>query len=398
MNINNFELQILIKKVENRFGKKINFAFELEELSNHIKKNINISISVQSLRRIFGFIKDGTKPSNRTINILCTYCGYDNIIDFTEKTDLSSTPTSDIDLINIIKEFLKINPINSSDYIYQNACGNITKYILKNKNILQKTKQFITSDKIAQVYLIERHPYIDGLCNGYDEIIKLYIQEKKTNDAILFGNCLLLLSSILAEDKFNSKKYIDIINSFESIDNFHPFLQARKIACNILYNYVNENYQNLDKWINDAFKQEKLQKRFPKKEAYFPFYQFIMADVLILINKYEEADYFLKIANKDYRKIEDLPVDNEYYNCLELMDLINKSYKNGNRGLNKKIRKFNTSELVFGMHDYYSIQILIVLFQSQKYTKNKNIDVLFKTIEDYIEKTGFKFFLRKLYV
>jgi hypothetical protein len=64
---------LLRQQAEIVFGKPILYSYECESLSHQIKITTGLDISAQTLRRMWGFIKDGVAISKRSEQIVLKY-------------------------------------------------------------------------------------------------------------------------------------------------------------------------------------------------------------------------------------------------------------------------------------------------------------------------------------
>lgn len=389
-------LPALRKEIQSRFGRNILFASDCNELSHHIYKSIRIQISAQTLRRLFGFIEDGTEPSDSTISYLLQYCGFNTMNQLLDQTEAHGNPKPDEDKIRFIKEFYNIELSAGADFNYQKACGNIAKQLFKAPNLLNSLAGFLSSNQVAQIFFFERHPYIDGLCNGYSQVLKLYLQEKKTPEAQLFAACLFHLGSILAENKTEASKYIQQINQISIDNSIHPFVQARKIMANLSHAWLLGNKkEEIEIWTEIAFTEERKQKRGTFKEAYFPFFQFILADAFNFIGKYEEALKMIQIAEHDYIRLPDSPIESGYYECLSLIKaiaLFNAGRKNECKSL---LNEVNNEEIIFSSKKYFTLQRLNLELQMTKPQSATKRQKIVSNINTSVKETGFKIFYLK---
>ncbi len=385
-------LPALRDEIQTRFGRNIVFASDCNELSHHIYKSIRVQISAQTLRRLFGFIEDGTESSDSTISYLLRYCGINTMNELLKHTENHSNTKPDEDKIRFIKEFYSIELSAGVDFNYQKACGNIAKQLFKAPNLLNSLASFLSSNQVAQIFFFERHPYIDGLCNGYSPLLKLYAQEKKTSEAQLFAACLLHLGSILAENKTEASKYILQINQFSADNSIHPFVQARKIMANLTHAWLLGNEEEIAIWTEIAFTEERKQKRGNFKEAYFPFFQFILADAFNFIGKYDEALEMVQIAEHYYIRLPDSPIESGYYECLSLIKaiaLFNTGRKNEGKSL---LNEVNNEEIIFSSKKYFTLQLLNLELQLTKPQSAAKRQKIVSHIDTLVKETGFTVF------
>ena len=74
----------LKKEVESKFGKKIEKRGDCEMISNAILEILDIEISYNTLRRLYG-LAPYTKPNTKTLNTLAQFVGYNNYYHFSKK-------------------------------------------------------------------------------------------------------------------------------------------------------------------------------------------------------------------------------------------------------------------------------------------------------------------------
>ncbi len=376
--------------IENRYGKSISFSNECEELSMHIKKTIHAIISPQTLRRILGFINDDVVPSKRTMHYISLYCGFENIQQLTESFSQNlKNSSAEAENIELIKEFYNIELYESLDINYQRACGNIAKLIIKNPKLFQQLSGYLSKNPVSQVYFFERYPYISGLCSGYEIHLKKYLQEKKTNEAKLFGNCLLFLGAYLSNNLKDQKKYLDIINSIEKIDTIHPFPRARKIMSNLLYAHQCNDLDTIKFWTKKSFEEEKTMQKEWKNKNVFPFYHYLMVDCFNLIGDFESSFQFIKIAELDYKSYNDGTIEIGYFESFDLMKAIC-FYHIGLKSDAKRIlSRIENSAFQFTFRNYHLIHRLKLEIMFCAKTQSAKKQKLQMELANLISQTGF---------
>jgi hypothetical protein len=381
--------------IETSFGKKIMYSKDCIELSEDIYKKIQVKISFQTLRRLFGFIKDGVKISNTSLHYLSLYCGYESFENFKDDYQKPIELVDDKD-IKYIKLFFSIKTSSSQqDENYHNASKNIALLLFKNKALLNATSTFLSKNTTAQIYFFERFPFIDELSSGYALHLKKYLNEKKNAEAQLFGNCLLYFGYALSNNPLRSK-IITIINSIELDPTTHPFPLGRKYACNILENYLNKNTTELERWIGLSIKEAININKRKNEFNNFPYFQFILSDVFNLIDRPNEAKEMIEICELDYKRVPDFTLDNGYLEALDLIKAINLVKLNKTADAKRILNRIKSTDIVFIMHDYFLIQRLLIELQLIKLKDSKKNEKLFLEIKSLIDKRKFYFFIDKL--
>lgn len=69
---------IIKKEIENKFGKEIRYPADCDALSAHISDQTGQSISITTLKRMFGFVNGTHEPRLYTLDVLAQYLGYPN--------------------------------------------------------------------------------------------------------------------------------------------------------------------------------------------------------------------------------------------------------------------------------------------------------------------------------
>lgn len=383
--------KILINKIQDRFGRTVQFSYECEELSNHIFECIHVRVSAQTLRRIFGFIKDGIKTSNRTLEYLSNYCGYENYKSLANNSEIKLNKKDDNQIISTIKKFYDIELSEVIDINYQRACGNIAKMIVSDSNLFNKLSGFLSSNAVSQIYFFERFPYVAKLNDEYLIHLKRYMQSKKTEEAQLFGNCLFFLSYYLRQKFDELPKYLKKINAIKITDDFHYFPRARKMMSNILYAHLINDTKLLNELVLQSFEEErKINKS--QKQNVFPFYHYIMVDCFILIRDYESAMKVFKIAELDYKSYNDGTIEHGYYEHFDLMKAIT-YYNLGEIEYAKRIlNRIDSSIVKFTFQEYHNINRKILEYNMCGKNANRKKMLLKKEIKALIESTNYTLF------
>lgn len=389
MTLNKANKAILLERIQSRFGGKITSNSMCDDLSNHISKCINVNISGQTLRRLFGFINDGSVTSASTVSFLVKYCGFSSLEELIKYSESIKNAEPDSQKVKIIKEFYNIKLSQEFDFNYQNACGNIAKELLQDNTLLFSLDGFLSKSPIAQVFFFERHPYIDGLSTEYSHLLKLYAQEKQNPEAQLFAYCLLHFGTVLSQNKEAATCYIEKINKIDCNPTIHPFVQARKIMSHLIHAWFLGEENELEQWIETAFDVEKKQERVNIRKAYFPFFQFIIADAFNFIGKHEEALEMVKIAEKDYKKLQNSPIEQGYYECLSLIKAI-ALFHTGNKKQSKEVLKqINNEDVIFSSKKYFLLQrytLELHMTAQQSVAKRQKIS---QNINELVKQTGF---------
>jgi hypothetical protein len=382
----------LVESIQKTFGSTLLYSKDCLLLSDDIYDNIQVRISAQTLRRLMNFIDDGVKISNTSLNYLAVYCGYENYKDFIKQYN-DNTKIVDSKDIKYIKLFYSINPKNPSlDENYHNASKNIAKLLLRDNDLLNSTSTFLAKNKSAQIFFYERFPHIDALSAGYSIHLSKYLKEKNNYESQLFGNCLLYFGFAMSNNVKRSF-FLKLINAIPEEQIYHPFPLARKFASNILEHYLNKNELELEKWINLTIKEASEISKWKREFINFPYFQFIIADVFNLIERPVEAEEILKICELDYKRLPGFTLDEGYIEALDLIKAIN-LFQLGKVSESKRIlKRVNSKDIIFIMHDYFLIQRLIIELKMITSKTSRKYQLKETELNRLINKTKFYFFL-----
>ena len=274
-------LDILKKEIEKKLGQKILNRGDCELLSNAILETIDIEISYNTIRRLFG-LAPNVKANKKTLNTLAKFIGYKHYIHFTqtylkeEKHHLSvlvfravyhadktkiiklvqNTKSSPEDFVSFIiilsrellynKQYSILNQVfELEELAYDNFSysevlfiGNSIGLLLRKQHL--KDKAFLHNTNFLRcVYLT----FVDySSLNGYyADWAGVINKSKKTKELQIFTK------AILEFRKFLNKK--NVTDSFEDLafnPNLHPILCSRLLSIKIMANKDDNLEQILD--------------------------------------------------------------------------------------------------------------------------------------------------------
>ena len=384
---------LLRQQAEIVFGKPILYSYECESLSHQIKITTGLDISAQTLRRMWGFIKDGVAISKRSEQIVLKYTGIEDITALRklEKKDIQLT-SEEKALADFMKQFYDVDAVNEEDINYQTANYKIFVKVISSEAMLAYLGPYFAKHPIAQVYFFEKAPYFDGICGSYQLYFKMYLKHKKTAEAQLFGNCVLHFASLMQEKKQDGEVLLKTINQIDENLSSHSFPVARKVMANLTQGYLNKDQQQIENWTKIAFQWHKKVKPSNKRESYFPFYPFVVADAFNLIGQYEMTLQMIEIGELDYMRFKDVAFNNGFYESLDIIKAI-ALFGTGKKDHAKRmLARINEANLSFLTRKYFIIQKKIIELALCTQTTSKKFISLKKEINALIQATGFVFF------
>ena len=391
-------LKHLLKEVENVFRCKISTATNCNQLSRDIQSKTSEYISPHTLRRMFGLVKTDSSPSVYTLDVLSKYCGYQDWNQFVlGKKKSSSSSVQKEDFSKWVLDFYQSSALKkwpSNDYYF--ACKNVAERIVTDKTLYKTIPSQLASLPSGQILFFECFPYIDGLGNGYQQHLKIYLQNKSNNwEAQVFVNCLLFLGAYLTQNDKQLKLYYSIVNSIKCPlpREMHPIPTARYIGVQILYHHYTGNHDEMMYWCKKGI-HEYIQL-YKKEQARFDVnYYFILSEHLILAGLYEEcAEMVEPFINRHWKEFSRVNTyEYNYYEEARLIWAIS-NMKLGNDIGKQMFKSINTNSFVFTKSKIYMLhflkQQLSLCSDSAKVKREK----LRKQINELVKDTGFNYFL-----
>jgi hypothetical protein len=262
-------IDILKKRLEKKIGTSITNRGDCELLSNIILEVMDIEISFNTLRRLYGIIPS-TNPNKKTLNTLAQFLGYKNYSHFTqnynykEKIDLTeiiyntlaeNDPEEIINIVNktknnnqdfitmiiiLIRELwhnenynlinrifkLKALDFNSFSYFEVLKLGNTIGLLIRAKSNIPP-KLLSNINFLECIFLI----FVDysSLNKYYGDALKVLRRNNIRYDITLFTTAVLEFRSFLNNKSTNEMDF-DIIYKAK----LHPILSGRLLSLKLL--------------------------------------------------------------------------------------------------------------------------------------------------------------------
>ena len=274
-------LKLLKKEIEKKLGKKILNRGDCELLSNAILETIDIEISYNTIRRLFG-LAPNVKANKKTLNTLAKFIGYKHYIHFTQmylqeeklhlsvlvfravyhadKTeiiklvqDTKSSPEDFVSFIiilsrellynkqySILNQVFELEELAYDNFSYSEVLfiGNSIGLLLRKQQVKDKT--FLNNANFLRcVYLT----FVDysNLNGYYADWTKIINKSKKTKELQIFTKAILEFRNFL-----NKKTVTDSFENLAFNPNLHPILCSRLLSIKIMANKDDDLEQILD--------------------------------------------------------------------------------------------------------------------------------------------------------
>lgn len=179
-------LELLINLTNKQFGYTPTTPSEFEELRTQVQSVVGTTISLSSVKRIWGYVKSEGFPSASTLNCLARYVGYPSWHDFM-MTDLQSN-TDDSEFIMDTAINTESLPLGTRCEVRWGSCKMCRMESLGNKRfrVLDSTNiKLLAGDTLTMHTLCVGMPIYASDIDRGDTRIPAYIGAKKGGITIL---------------------------------------------------------------------------------------------------------------------------------------------------------------------------------------------------------------------
>jgi hypothetical protein len=258
--ISKHEKNWLLKIIQEVYGIQIVDAYSCQKLSEVLQQRARISISYNTLRRLFGIIKGQTMASRFTLDSLCKGLGYADFASFKQSANQFEKDFfnemlilnrlqnrhNDQDILEIVRQF----ELKTWDDVYQ--LKSIIDLCLETENFDLLTKifelDFDTNDLQVtwRLYVSFQSIYIQS-CKNNQQVIQYVTELLKTNELAqrillqlfveeqklqgYYGDWLLASSEDLVEDMTVFKHVMLCQRAFENKDIASAKMYLEKSKC-----------------------------------------------------------------------------------------------------------------------------------------------------------------------
>jgi hypothetical protein len=163
----------------------------------------------------------------------------------------------------------------------------------------QLISRFASSPK-GQIHFFEQYVDTNYFYNNYGFRIREYMKHKKTEEAKLFGNCILYLEAFLKLDAEACRRQISLIERPGSGNPIHPIPLGRKVAYLLLHSHFIDKNDGLDiPSLIDTYRQRVYQYPAALRNGVIEFESPIMI-ALTLTGQFEVLIDMIGMAMKSY--------------------------------------------------------------------------------------------------
>jgi hypothetical protein len=373
-------------------GELVNSLASCTQLSKAIYRNTQTPVSARTLLRIFKIDGDDYSPSKHSLDLLAQYCGYEDIIDYSNQCNQPKNKDGIFEF-QILKDIYSMHfakdKISYRDPGLFSITKNIVTKLRRDLNYYDSIAPYFSKDPIASTFFIEQFVDYDLLVHHYHKSVRVYLSAYPQEDKQVFGYCLLYLRAFLTNKVTESKHLIAKINTFQRKLTHHPFILGRHLSCNLLHNKFILKKDNKE-LISEILSIEKYIPRSGDSYVNFPGFHYVLSDALIQCDFHHEANIICDIALKEFPKAKE-NADTDYMTTLHLFKAMT-SFKTGDHpGFKKHMKIVEDGDFHFQSHKYCTIQKNKFLIDNSLLSATEKKE-LSKTTQTLISQTGFKRF------
>jgi hypothetical protein len=371
--------------VERIVGRKVITASDCEYLSNDIYRQTKLRVSLNTLRRFFQLMKSKYQPSSFTLNLLSKYCGFSSFDEFISHKEwaIDNKTNSSSDLLNfLILLFKDLETKGVDDITYINLIHEIIKNLEKWPQVIDEFQSQIAKTPNGQFFYYEQFVNTDNLNGYYGDGLRYYLHERKDPQAQIFGHSLFCLRNWLSMNNEKVYTHCQELDRYNVNETIHPSICGRYFASQL---YRAEVYgYDLDP-ILSTVREFYTDTKYSKAVNHgFPYFEFILAETLVLTQQYEEALFYIIEAIKKRNNYAPPYVDLKLFESIYLFHAI--ALKNIGKAEKAKemLEMINVENFYFLAKKF---NLVLYLLQRQSFHKR---DLLRGQLHHLIKQTGFK--------
>jgi hypothetical protein len=370
------KLSHLKKMTEHKFGRSIVTSKDCIDLTHTLTSSIhNHHISPQTIRRLYGLIKTDFYPSLYTLDILAHY--------------VANTCWANYNFVDDAGENLN----STAEWIYNyyaNAEFGITEVadaIASSEELQNLLVVKLAKINTAHWMFFEHRPLRDCLNKSFKNALLVYIHEKDTTEAEIFGYGLLFIGAFLSENTKEIEEYFVKMERTPLTKDVYNIPAARKFGVPLIYYHLKGDEVNFNKVMEESL--EVREKYVDKMDYYTINFDYSLVEHLILIGRFEECALLWKLHQRDKQtRFPKKPVSKLF----EQLTLLFEAFIYGRKKNYSKILEFDCNGLRIGERKYYNLMFLSYMIKFTKKNSSKKLEKLYVQFYELIEDTGYTYF------
>jgi hypothetical protein len=378
-------IDLLKQEVENTLGRKILFSSDCHFLQNHIFKQLQFSVSFNTLRRFFRLMEANHQQSAYTLNVLSNYCGFPSFNDFVrykKQSQSCGTEQENLAMVNyLIKIFKSIEVKSINDTTYLNLITLTLLFLEHQPHFLEPFHREIARTENGQKFYFEKFIYIDKLNTYYGDGLRYYLRENKTVEAQIFGHSILCFRCWLTGNNMGVEHHYQEVIKHPSTRLMPQTIAGCYFASQVFY--VHSFNKPQDYILMDMRRYYSSLKS--SKENLLVIFQFIrfVSQALLLTGQYEEASYYIDEAIKKGKNYNFIDNDFGVREAIDLFYIYAKAHLGEITTAKELLTTISINNFYFLHKRFLTIMYLSL---KQKFQKNKHDR---EQLQSLIAETGF---------
>ncbi|KHJ37215.1 hypothetical protein PBAC_25450 [Pedobacter glucosidilyticus] len=370
------KLNYLKKMTENKFGRTITTSKDCIDLTNALLKlNVNANLNAQTIRRLFGLVKNDFSPSIYTLDLLSLYVANTYWADYEIKDQTENNIPA---LANWIMNYYKNEEFGLTE---------VGDLIAGSEELQNMLLTRLAKLKSAHWMLFEHRPLRDNFNNNsYLKALDIYIKHKGTTEANIFGYGLFFKAALLTENKKDLEKYFHNIQNIELTKDVANIPAARKFGVPLIYYHLKNDETNFSKTFKAALTARN--NYLTRMDYNATNFDSNLIEHLLLIGRSQECKIIWELHLESKMKYCSIPNPE----CYQQINLLIEAFAFGQERFYKKILKFDSNKMRIGERKFYTIFFLLYLIKFTKKTSVKKLNKLNIQLNELIEDTGYTYF------
>jgi hypothetical protein len=371
-------LDALKNQVKARTNLECNSSADMQLLQQEIRKTMNQYLSLQTLNRLFGIIRNDFHPSLHTLNVLSQYLQFNSFHEFALLNEIPKHVEKQVSFETkfIFSVFSSVDPGQDDAQAWRTVIRNILHIINDDYLMAAGMYSAMASLPFGRKYFFEQHINMDGLAKNYGDGLHYYLLYAQNRRDQFFAYNLLCLRYFLTADQELLNRYRTLINGFsrEEIRTFPAAHSGHFLATMILSQSAEVNLPGKNLAAPDiSWYYDEMLLQGNTNDVHVAWY--MVTEALVLVGEFDKAwqklNYHLQpdvLTNRD---------DEDLLTQIKILRLISGFYS-GNIRLHQARQIFaelNAKPLNTIVQNYFSLLLLTLkkIYLQEQLTGKKTV-------------------------
>jgi hypothetical protein len=294
------EMENIIKtETEYVFGRRVVSSRDCIDLSDEIYQRTRTQVNPNTLRRFFGLVKAPYSPSQSTLTILSKYCGFHSAeeVYHLKQKEIQGSRIEEKSLLYYFISLFQETPVSgNSDKTFLSLVKHTIRFLESNLSLTDKLQGLIAKTVNGQSFYFEQFVNIDNLNSYYDDGLRYYLNEKRTSDAVLFVNALKVFKYWLNDNPGKVLEHGKLMLKNKRTGLSDLYIDSRFYAARLYYAHAAQ--ESTEELLIDIYKLHSTSVEQFKNDISFFYFEYILAEALILTGHYNDSLYYLEESQK----------------------------------------------------------------------------------------------------